>query len=123
MLINWELRTTVRYEKFSNNSSDAWVEKADEESFSYILDLTSQLDFLGFLIFFFLFSFFPPALSLATFSSFPSCKFAFPIAVRALLLEAGGGDASAVNRVTEILHPSMHSPLFSERDVCSRVAP
>lgn len=65
-----------------------------------------------------------PALSLATFYSFPSSKFAFPIALT-LLLEVLYGHVFAVNRITEILHPLMHPlmhpPLFL--DVCSRVAP
>lgn len=41
----------MRFEKFSNNSSDAGVEKVGGESFSYILDLMSHLDlFVCFLV-------------------------------------------------------------------------
>lgn len=43
VLINWELCTTVTYEKFSRNSGDACVEEVDGEGFCYILDLMSQL--------------------------------------------------------------------------------
>lgn len=54
---------------------------------------------------------------------FPLSQTANLVAILTLLLELEGGDIFTVHRTTEILHPLVYSPLFLERDVCSRVAP